>query len=375
MDIHSYFNDVYQREPTVITQAPGRVELLGNYAAFNDGLALSCALDQNIRIALAPSRDSRSTFFSTHFPKQAVVEEFEPQTEQAWVNYPLGVCAMLTQAGFEIQPFVALINGNIPPGVGLSSSAALEVAMGLALREHFHINIDDVALAMLCAKAETDFVGARCSTMNQLACFYTKPGHVLLSDFRRQQHRNIPLPQRDFLLAVTLSGISQAYADDHCIQRRDECTIAAEYFSSLDSSKDSLRDISMHLLQEHKNKFDTTAYRRAKHIIGENHRVLQAVDLLQKEDVRGLGILMYASHSSSQGNFENSCPELDMLVEIAQGINGIYGSKLTGKGFGGATVSLMKKGAEKHYNQSITHTYPQRAGREATVIYTKMKKR
>ncbi|MFP4417089.1 MAG: galactokinase [Chitinispirillaceae bacterium] len=372
MNIHSYFHDVFRREPTVIAHVPGRVKLLGNYAAFNDGIALSSALDQNIRVALAPSKDSKYTFISTHFPKQVEVEELEPQTEHAWVNYPLGVCAMLEQAGLNLEPFVALIDGNIPIGVGLSSSSALEVSTAIALREQFNIPIDDAELAMLCSKAETDFVGARCNTQDQLSCFFTLKNHLLFSDYRTQEHRAIPLPQREYLLAITLSGPVQSYTDTECIKRNQQCTIAADYFQSLDSSRETLRDISMRELQEHEGKFDRIAFQRARHIIGENERVRKGLGLLEKQDLRGLGILMYASHSSSQDDFENSSPELDMLVDIARGIDDVYGSSLTGKGFGGATVTLLKPEGRNHYDQALAHTYPARAGKEAKVIYTKL---
>ncbi len=372
MDLHSYFRDIFRLEPTVIAKTPGRAEILGNYTAYHEGYSLSCATDYSIRVALAPSKDSTFTFVSTHFPKQVSTEEIQAQTEQAWANYPLGICAMLKQAGHSIPPFVAVIDGDIPIGCGLSSSAALEISTALALRELLGLSIDDRELVQLCADAEKTFVGVECGSMDRLSCICTKPGHISFTDHRKHEFSLIPVPDKKYSLAITTSGVTQSFSTEECKKRNRECLAAVDYFSQLGSTKKSLRDVSMEDLIKQKGKMDPTVFRRAKHIIGENERVLKGVKLLQEEDIRGLGILMYASHTSSQSNFENSTPELDMLVQIAQGISGIYGSKLTGKGFGGATVSLLKKSALNHFTQSVAHTYPERTGKEARIFYSSL---
>jgi galactokinase len=363
------FQDAFNRAPAIVGVAPGRVEALGNHTDYNDGVVLSCAIDRDVHIALAPSGDGDFGFMSTHFPSVSRVREVEPRAENAWVNYPLGVYAMMREAGHAVKPFCAAVHGEVPLGAGLSSSAALEVATAIGLRALYDCAIDDVALAKLCQKAENEFVGTNCGLLDQFTSLFGKAGQLLFTDFRTLDHRTVALPAHDTALAITTSGVTHSLVESAYNDRRRECATAAEYFGALDSSVRALRDVSLERLHQHKGRFDEIAWHRALHVVGENDRVMRGIGLLEAGDMAGFGQLLYASHESSRLHFENSCPELDMLVDIASSVPGVYGARLSGGGFGGATLTLMRASAKEAYAAAVKQRYRPTSGARAAIHF------
>ncbi len=373
MDASILFADIFSAEPERQAFAPGRVEVLGNHTDYNEGYVLSCAVDRGIRVAVGRSGDAKtSEFVSSHFQKKVSVDSDHPLPENSWVNYPLGVWVALRDAGYPVEPFRITVTGDIPLGAGLSSSAALEVATGLALSALFGFSVDDVALAKLCRKAENEFVGTNCGLLDQFTSVFGKRDHLLFTDFRSLDHRTVRLPGDDVCLAVTVTGVTHSLVESAYNDRREECYEAAKHFGDKNSSVTTLRDISMSTLESAKNELDPVVYRRAKHVVGEDERVLHGIELLERGGLESFGRLLFESHESSRVNFENSCEELDVLVDEAKGIDGVYGARVTGGGFGGATLTLLKDSAKDLFASRITQAYKKRTGWDTTVYFAQI---
>ncbi len=367
------FQDVFKTTPAIFSRAPGRVEVLGNHTDYNEGVVLSAAIDRDVWIAMGKAASSECRLTSTQFNDPVAVMDIVPQKGgNAWANYPLGVYQVLKERGFPVQPFNIAIYSTVPLGAGVSSSAALEVATALALCNLFTINIDPVELAKICQKAENGFVGANCGLLDQFSSMFGKAGHLLYIDFRSLDHETISMAGNDVTLAITLSGVTHSLVAGEYNSRRRECFEAAKFFASKDASVKALRDVSMKQLLSAKAELPLLNFERALHIVGEDERVMEGVRLMKSGSIGEFGKLLYQSHESSMHNFENSCPELDILVDIAKSVDGVYGARLTGGGFGGATLTMMKNDAKGRFEETVKREYKQRTGRETTVHFAKI---
>ncbi len=335
--------------------APGRVELLGNHTDYNQGLVLAAAIDRGLRVSGARRSDRRIALRSESAGKfQIDLDNLRPVAEPAWVNYPLGVVRELLEAGIEIGGFSARIEGDLPSGWGLSSSAALEVATAYFLLRLFCAELPSLAIARLCQRAEHHFVGVHCGLLDQLTSIFGRAGHAIFFDARSDEVRSIPFPA-DLVLIIAESGASRELTAGLYDQRRLETRAATEALGV-----NSLRDVSPNDVAG--SDLAPLLRRRAAHIVGENDRVRRALELLARSDGRGFGALMFESHESSRSNFENSTPELDLLVEIARDLPGVHGARLTGGGFGGAIVALCESDAAAQAAEAIALKYAQRSG-------------
>jgi galactokinase len=362
-----------QTSAEVISRAPGRVEVLGNHTDYNEGVVLSAAIDKEVWIAAAKSSSSRCSFVSTLFEQPVVTTEIAPQKgANAWVNYPLGVYSVLKEKGYPVSPVSAAIHSTVPLGAGVSSSAALEVATALALCRLFNLTIDPKELAKICQRAENVFVGANCGLLDQFSSLFGKAGHLLFTDFRSLEHETISMAGSDITLAITLSGVTHSLVAGEYNSRRQECSRAAAFFAKKDPSIKALRDVSMQRLIAAKGELDAQSLKRALHVVGEDERVFAGMNLLKQGDIQAFGRLLVESHESSVANFENSCPELDILVNIAQSVNGVYGARLTGGGWGGAMLAMMKNDARAVFEEAIRQEYKGRTGRDTTVHFAKV---
>ena len=335
--------------------APGRVELLGNHTDYNQGLVLAGAIDRGLRVTGEERSDRRISLRSTTMGScEVALDDLQPQTEARWANYPLGVVRQLRDAGIEIGGFSATIEGNLPAGCGLSSSAALEVATAFFLLKLFEGELPLLQIARLCQRAEHEFVGVRSGLLDQVTSIFGRGDHALLFDARSDEIRTIPFPP-DLALVITESGGKRVLAQGEYNRRREETAAAAKALGV-----PSLREISPNELSQ--RNLPPLLHPRAAHIVGENDRVERALWFLANHDGRGVGALMNESHESSRHNFENSTPELDRLVEIARQLPGVLGARLTGGGFGGATVTLCERAAAAVVAQQLAHSYSQRSG-------------
>lgn len=364
----SLYREAFGTEPEVRSRAPGRVEVLGNHTDYNDGVVLSCAIDRDIQVAVGRA-DNDFELVSTHYPDTVTISTVAPNQGPSWTNYPIGVCAVLRERGIDCPPFRIAVHGTIPLGAGLSSSAALEVSTAIALRALYGFEMPDEDIARVSQKAENTFAGAQCGLLDQFSSLFGKQDQLLFIDFRSFEHRTVALPRLDLSLVLTISGVTHSLADCAYNDRREECTAAARHFADKDPSVSALRDIDMTRLDSAAGALGDIVYRRARHIVGENERVLSGIRLLESGDLRGFGALLFQSHASSRDNFENSCPELDALVDLASKQDGVYGARLTGGGFGGATLALVDTQALDAYQQAIAANYRTPSG-DAPEIYT-----
>jgi galactokinase len=341
--------------------APGRVELLGNHTDYNQGLVLAAAIDRGLKVSGARRGDGRILLRSSSFGEFEIRREnLRPQREPRWVNYVLGVVRELLDAGVSIDGFSAEIEGDLPSGCGLSSSAALEITTAFFLLKLFDATLPRLAIAKLCQRAEHRFVGVRSGLLDQIASIFGRAEHAVFFDARSEEVRVIPFPP-GLALIVAESGKKRELAEGFYNQRREETRAAAEALGLV-----ALRDISPNELA--KCDLPPLLRRRATHIVGENERVRRALARLAQNDARGFGALMNESHESSRQNFENSTAELDLLVEIARDLPDVFGARLTGGGFGGATVTLCESAAAARIADELARAYARRSGLELRVF-------
>ena len=325
------------RPASASADAPGRLELLGNHTDYNQGLVLAAAIDRKITVSGQARPDDIVTFTSTD-RVEASLSDIRPRSgQERWANYPLGVIRQLQLAGYEVRGFDAEVSGDIPVGAGLGSSAALEVAMaGFIMRLH-GFRLPPLDVARLCQRAENEFVGVKSGLLDQATSVFGRADQLVFLDFKTEEIRTLQFPV-GFGLVIADPGVKHSLVAGEYNARRRECDAAAR---SLGVS--SLREIDLPQLENARPSLDPRLYRRALHVLGENDRVMQAVEALRAGDAVTIGKLMNESHESSRVNFENSTPELDALTARARLLPGVLGSRLTGGGFGGGTISLVRE--------------------------------
>jgi len=344
--------------------APGRVELLGNHTDYNQGFVLSAAIDRGITLSGEATGSERTELRSAALGEtfEASAERLSPSQEHEWANYLLGVLDVFRKEGLPVSGFRASVESNLPLGAGLSSSAALEVSTAKLLEKIFGFTLDPLRLAKLCRRAENEFVGVNCGLLDQVSSVFGKAGHAIFLDCRKETVETTPFPSGVSLL-ITQCGVAHRLSGGEYNERREQCFDAAARLGV-----EALRDVTSEQLEAARERLPRLSYLRAAHIVGENERVLQGVQLLRSGDARGFGALMFASHESSRVNFENSTPELDALVEIVRELPGVYGSRLTGGGFGGATVTLLESDKAADVAKTLAERYHERTGFTAQPI-------
>jgi galactokinase len=341
--------------------APGRAELLGNHTDYNEGYVLAIAVDRGTTITGTTRKDREVHIHSKEMGKTETIalDTLLAERVSPWSRYTLGVVDQFRRNELPIDGFDAEITGNLPLGAGLSSSASLENATVLLLAKLFGAKLDAMQMARLSQKAEHDFVGVRCGLLDQIASLMSKDKHATFIDCRTMEVGYVPLDGKASII-IANSNVKHALTGGEYNERRSDCEAAAHALGV-----PFLRDASTELLKTHKCKMADRIYHRALHITGENERVLAGSEALRKGDLAQFGQLMFESHNSSIHNFENSCPELDRLVHAARKTPGVLGARLSGGGFGGATINLVEKGREDEVVKALTEALP-----EATCLVT-----
>ncbi|HVQ22343.1 MAG TPA: galactokinase [Candidatus Saccharimonadia bacterium] len=352
---------------TRIVRAPGRINIIGEHTDYNDGLVLPAAIDLELRIAYRPTDDLTATLTLLATGQQGSVrlDDLGPRHGD-WRDYLAGVAWALGSDGRRVQGFDGVLASTLPIGAGLASSAALELAFAWALSGHLAPAPDGRDLAVLCQRAENDYVGVRCGLMDQYAAANGVRGAAILLDCRTQEHRVVPLPD-ELALIVAHTGMPRRLDASAYNERRAECQRAASSIARLESSVRSLRDVDEAMLERHRDVVDPVAYQRALHVIRENARVTATAAALASGDLETVGRLMVASHVSLRDRFEVSSPELDAMVEIATATHGVLGARMTGAGFGGCTLTLVHAGSAEALMARLRSEYSARTGLVATV--------
>ena len=321
------YHEQFGNEPDLVASAPGRVNLIGEHTDYNGGFVLPCAIDR--RIAVATGTGGRGGLYSADFDETRQVGD----RDDSWADYPRGVAWAMGEAGYEVGSFRAAFAGDVPLGSGLSSSAAIEAATALAIDSLFRFGIERTDLAVLCQRVENDYLGVGTGIMDQYASLLCKAGAALLIDCRSLEAKSVPLDlmQAGLTLVVCDTRVERGLADTGYNDRRATCERAASTLGL-----DLLRDATEGDL----DLLSGAELKRARHVVTENIRVLEAVEALENTDFDAFGRLMYASHASLRDDFEVSTPELDTFVETAE-VHGAIGARLTGAGFGGCAIALV----------------------------------
>ena len=358
------FQASYDAPPTVAAYAPGRVEVLGNHTDYNEGLVLSAAIDLGTFFLAAPSPDGVCRITAGDLMETVTfpVADPAPHPDSMWANYVKGVFAGLMGATVPPHGFNGLFLGNIPLGSGLSSSAALEISAALTLGALYGQSHGHLELARIGQQAEHAYAGVKCGLMDQISSLYGKRDALVLSDFRSLAIETVPLgADACFLLCNT--GTRHALVDGAYNARRQACEDAATWVAGvLDHPVSALRDVSSDEWHRHADGLEPLTARRALHPIGENERVLEGRQALLDSDLESFGRLMFASHESSIRNFENSCDELDFIVATCRELDGVLGARLSGGGFGGSAVALVRPEAAAAAGETLQAAYARRFG-------------
>lgn len=350
--------------------APGRVNLIGEHTDYNGGHVFPCALTIGTYAAVRKRADRELHFYSMNFEELGVIsssiDELTPSKEAGWTNYPKGVMWAFAGRGMKMDCGLdVVLNGNIPNGSGLSSSASLEVLTGYYLRDLFGFDVTNIDLAKIGQYSENNFNGMNCGIMDQFASAMGKKDHAIFLDTADLSYEYAPLVLQGAKIVVTNSNVKHSLVNSEYNVRRSECEKALEELQTV-VKINGLGDLTEEEFEENKAAIkDETRVKRAKHAVYENQRTIRAVEALKKNNLKLFGELMNASHVSLRDDYAVSCEEIDVLVEEAWKIDGVIGSRITGGGFGGCTVSIVKDEAVEAFKEKVGAAYQERVGKTA----------
>ena len=365
------FRHGFGRPPRWLVAAPGRVNLIGEHTDYNDGFVLPMGIERYTVIAAAPNGTRQMNWRSATMDCPVVIklDRTVQRGEPAWSNYSRGVMAGFQQLGWQLIGCDALIDSTVPLGGGLSSSAALEVATATLLESSNNRSLNSVEKALLCQRAEQEFTGVPCGIMDQFTSVLARENHLLLLDCRSRTTDWVPMLDPAIAVLIINTNVRHELTGGEYAQRRAQCEAAARALQV-----PALRDATPQMLQAARRDLDPLTYRRAHHVITEIERTLQAAEAIRSANWLAAGMLMYASHASLRDDFEVSCPELDLVVEVAQSIGekgGVFGCRMTGGGFGGCTVSLVQAASIRGITAKVAEVYRARTGIEPTMFVSR----
>jgi len=356
----------------LLFRAPGRINLIGEHTDYNEGFVMPMAIGFSTWVAAAKREDRALEVCSETFNEKIVLslDSLSGPPRKHWGDFVRGVAATLQDAGYSLVGANLLIHGDVPVGIGMSSSASLEVSVALALGAVAGISIPPLEIAMLCQKAEHEFVGTRCGIMDHFAACFSIAGHALMLDCRSLEYRLLAIPS-DVEMVVCNTGVRHNLADGKYNLRRLECETAVKLLQSSLPEIRALRDVGIDDLEKYKSCLSEMLYRRCRHVVTENQRVITAANVLQSRDKIRLGELMKQSHASLRDDYEVSGKELDLLVDLASSMQGVYGARMMGGGFGGCTVNLVRAGYVSTFREEIARMYAQETGVSAETCMCK----
>jgi galactokinase len=352
----------YQTAPRLF-RAPGRVNLIGEHTDYNDGFVFPAAIDFYTQVAAAARSDRKLVVRSENFNEEVEfdLQNADPKPRKHWSDYVLGVAWMLIGAGHAISGADLLIESNVPLGAGLSSSAAVEVAVASALLGISGLVVDRMQIALLCQRAENEFVGARCGIMDQFISSHAKADTALLLDCRSLEYQVFPIDSGIALVACN-TMVKHDLASGAYNERRAECEEGVRRLNKFLPQARALRDVTHEELDRYAGELPEIVLKRCRHVVTENERVTKAAICLRNHDPLGFGKLMAESHRSLRDDFEVSCEELDLMVEIAGRAEGVLGSRMTGGGFGGCTINLVHAESVPQFRDLISAEYKNKTG-------------
>lgn len=357
------FQRSYGTHPKIF-RAPGRVNLIGEHTDYNDGFVMPAAIEFYTWVAASKRNGRILRVHSEQFGEtiDLSLDALAGPPRKHWSDFIRGVAAVMQAMGHTLSGANLVIYGQVPLGAGLSSSASLEVSTALALKSVSNFELPPLELVKICQRAEHEYAGTRCGIMDQFIATFGRSGHALMLDCRSLDYNFLPIPP-DVRLVICNTMVKHELAAGEYNHRRADCEAGVRTLGQHLPNVLALRDVTLAGLEMHRNALPELVYRRCRHVISENQRVLAAADALQSGDLGRFGQLMHESHRSLREDYEVSCRELDLLVELASACAGLYGARMTGGGFGGCTVNLVRSDAVDRFQCRITEAYEQRTGK------------
>ena len=358
------YKAIYKKFPTHIIRAPGRVNLIGEHTDYNDGFVLPIAIDRYTNMLVSKNDNRKIQLYDLKYKESEKfdLKNIKPSQQKKWSDYQRGIAKVLLDAGYEIGGMDVLIFSEVPEGAGLSSSASIEIATLTSFKELFNLDIKPIEMIKLARKAENDFVGVECGIMDQFASLLSKEGNALFIDCRILEYKYIPLSIQGYSFLVCNSMVKRKLSESSYNQRKQECRDAVKFLQKYLPEITSLRDVSINDFEKYKSFLPDTLKKRIEHIVYENERVIQSYRELLQDNIERFGGLMYQSHQSLKELYEVSAEELDLLVEIGKDEPGVLGARLTGAGFGGCVIYLVKNSCIEKLKEKILDVYSKKTG-------------
>lgn len=339
------FEDLYQASPLVV-KSPGRINIIGEHTDYNEGFVMPAAIDKAIYIAVSKREDDEIHLFAKDYEQAHTVKLNELQvSEKGWPNYILGVADQLLKRGYTLGGFNLYIDGDVPLGAGLSSSAAVECATAYALDQLFELSISKLDIALIAQKAEHVFAGVSCGIMDQFASVFGKKDHAILLDCRSMEYQYVPLQLAGYQLLLLNTNVKHSLADSAYNERRAQCEQGVAWVKQHYPAVNSLRDVTLDMLNECVQQKDADVYEKCRFVVSENLRLIKAAAYLKEGNLEALGQLMFETHHGLSENYKVSCKELDFLVNEVKDSSIVLGARMMGGGFGGCTLNIVKTGA------------------------------
>lgn len=369
-DLIDSFAAAYSAKPAAYSHAPGRLEILGNHTDYNEGFVLSCATGQATEMAIAaiPGRICKLQNPPLKGEFTIDLDDMDTPRPKDWTNYIKGVLVELRRRGISYPAFEVLFKSSVPLSAGMSSSAALEMAFCMALKQLAGIDLPLPEWARVGQSVENVYLGLKSGLLDQFSSLYGKKDSFILCDFRSVEVLKTVTMPAGWKIVVANTMVKHNLVESDYNQRRESCERATKVIQGKFPQVKTLRDVSSSMLEECKSILDHTDYLRAKHVVGEDERVMKGVELLEAGKVEEFGALWFQSHESSRDCFENSCPELDILVELAHTIPGCVGARLSGGGFGGISIHLVRESEAENYCERLAAAYKLKTGKTIETI-------
>lgn len=369
-DVIDSFAAAYSAKPAAYSRAPGRLEILGNHTDYNEGFVLSCATGQATEMAIAaiPGRICKLQNPPLKGEFTIDLDDMDTPRPKDWTNYIKGVLVELRRRGISYPAFEVLFKSSVPLSAGMSSSAALEMAFCMALKQLAGIDLPLPEWARVGQSVENVYLGLKSGLLDQFSSLYGKKDSFILCDFRSVEVLKTVTMPSGWKIVVANTMVKHNLVESDYNQRRESCERATKVIQGKFPQVKTLRDVSSAMLEECKSILDHTDYLRAKHVVGEDERVMKGVELLESGKVEEFGALWFQSHESSRDCFENSCPELDVLVELAHTIPGCVGARLSGGGFGGISIHLVRESEAQNYCERLAAAYKLKTGKTIETV-------
>jgi galactokinase len=369
--LNRQFLELFGKQP-MFYSSPGRVNLLGEHTDYNEGFVLPGAIDKSIYVAISKNDNKVLNVFANQFGQKIETQLDELKPVQGWFTYLAGMMFYLRQEGQPVSGVNVVIDGDIPVGAGMSSSAAICSAFGFAINELFCLGLNRMQLALIGQKTEHNFAGVKCGIMDQFASLHGKQGYLMKLDCRSLQYEYIPFHFPSYKIVLVNSMVSHSLASSEYNLRRQQCEQGVSIMKQFKSGVHSLRDLNLQDLELNRQQFPSEVFKKCHYVVSENERLLKGCDLLRKGDIESFGQLMFETHEGLSKEYLVSCAELDFLVDTSKKQKGVVGSRMMGGGFGGCTINLVKTEDVPGFEKAISHAYHQKFAKNPEIYVTQI---